>query len=69
MTEADIRALWTLAQAQGIPYLAWNFHQRCPPNLLMDTASDGCGLAASTGYAFPRTPWGNLLRDHLATAW
>ena len=52
-----------------VPYIAWVFHQRCPPNLLQDTASDGCGLDAATGYNFPRTAWGDLLHDHLATPW
>ena len=69
MTEEDIVALWALAQDEGIPYIAWNFHMRCPPNLLEDSAEDGCGLAAATGYDFPRTSWGDLLHDHLATPW
>jgi hypothetical protein len=69
MSEDDVRALWTTAQANEVPYLGWNFHQRCPPNMLQDTASDGCGLAASTNYSFPRTSWGDLLHDHLATPW
>ncbi len=69
MMNADIMALWPIAQANEIPYIAWNFHMRCPPNTLTDTASDGCGLNASTGYAFPRTPWGDLLKGHLATPW
>lgn len=69
MTEADVMALWTTAQAAGVPYIAWNFHQRCPPNLLQDTAPDGCGLEASTGYAFPRTAWGDLLYAHLQQPW
>lgn len=47
----------------------WVFHMRCPPNMLQDTASDGCGLDASTGYEFPRTAWGDLLHDHLQTPW
>jgi hypothetical protein len=42
---------------------------RCPPNLLEDTASDGCGLAESTGYDFPRSSWGDMLYDYLATPW
>lgn len=69
MTDDDITTLWSTAQANDVPYLAWAFHQRCPPNLLVDSASDGCGLAASTGYAFPRTAWGDLLFAHLATPW
>lgn len=69
MTEEDIAALWALAQQEEIPYLGWNFHMRCPPNMLEDTAEDGCGLSAASGYDFPRTAWGDLLRDHLATPW
>ena len=69
MTEDDVRALWALAESLEIPYIAWNFHQRCPPNLLADTAADGCGLEASTGYDFPRTSWGDLLHEHLQTPW
>jgi hypothetical protein len=69
MTDSDIQALWTVAQANEVPYIAWAFHQRCPPNMLQDTASDGCGLDAVTGYNFPRTAWGDMLHDHLATPW
>lgn len=69
MTDADIMAMWTVAQSRGVPHIAWNFHQRCPPNLLQDTAPDGCGLDAATGYAFPRTAWGDLLKTYLETPW
>jgi hypothetical protein len=69
MLESDVQALWSVAQTAGVPYLAWNFHMRCPPNLLQDTAADGCGLLASTGYAFPRTAWGDLLYAHLGIPW
>ena len=44
-------------------------HLRCPPSMLQDSASDGCGLSASTGYDFPRSDWGNLFHDYLATPW
>jgi hypothetical protein len=69
MTEDDVRAMWTVAKANEVPHLAWNFHMRCPPNMLADTAKDSCGLSASTGYAFPRTPWGDMVHDYLATPW
>jgi hypothetical protein len=69
MTDSDIMALWSTAQANEVPYIGWAFHQRCPPNMLQDTASDGCGLAASTGYMWPRTAWGDMLMAHLATPW
>jgi hypothetical protein len=69
MSDADVQALWTLAQSLEIPHVAWNFHMRCAPDMLQDTASDGCGLNASTGYDFPRTAWGDLFHDYLATPW
>ena len=68
-SEADLQALWALCKQRDIPYLAWTFHMRCPPNLLQDTASDGCGHAASTGFDFPRTGWGDLFHAELATPW
>lgn len=67
MTTSDVMALWSIAEANDVPYIAWNFHARCAPTLLVDNASDGCGLAASTGYNFPRTAFGDLLFTHLTT--
>ncbi|HTL33404.1 MAG TPA: cellulase family glycosylhydrolase, partial [Kofleriaceae bacterium] len=67
MTMGDVTALWTVAEANGVPYIAWNFHARCAPTLLVDNASDGCGLSASTGYNFPRTAYGDALFTHLTT--
>lgn len=69
MTIADVQQMWTVAEAAEVPYIAWNFHMRCPPNLLQDTASDGCGLDASTGYSFPRTSYGDVVFQHLQTPW
>jgi Cellulase (glycosyl hydrolase family 5) len=69
MSDADITQMWSVAEAAEVPYIAWNFHARCPPNLLQDTSSDGCGLSASTGYDFPRTPYGDLVFAHLQTPW
>jgi hypothetical protein len=69
MSNADVQEMWAVAKANHIPHIAWNFHMRCPPDMLQDTAKDGCGLAASMGYTFPRTAWGNLFHDYLATPW
>jgi hypothetical protein len=66
---SDIQALWALCKSAEIPHIAWSFHMRCDPNLLQNTASDGCGLSAATGYNFPRTSWGDMLHDYLATPW
>jgi hypothetical protein len=68
-TTSDIMALWAICQELEIPHIAWSFHLRCPPSMLADSASDGCGLSASTGYDFPRSDWGNLFHDYLAMPW
>jgi hypothetical protein len=73
MVESDISALMRIAEANDIPYLAWMFHQRCPPNLLEDrgdTDYDGCGfVGAGTTYRWPATAWGTQLKNRLATPW
>ena len=59
MTNDDASALMEVAETNEIPYAAWNFHQRCPPNLIEDTGGngyDGCGfIGAGTIYTWPPT--------------
>jgi endoglucanase len=62
MTMADSAALMARAEALEIPYLAWTFHQRCPPNLLVDHSEAGCGV----GMPLEPTPWGEMLMERLA---
>jgi hypothetical protein len=69
MNDSDIMQMWAVAEAHEVPYIVWNFHARCPPNLLVDNSSDGCGLSAATGYAWPRTAFGDLVYAHLQTPW
>jgi endoglucanase len=63
MTTADCRQLMEQADSLQVPYLAWTFHMRCPPNLLEDQSGGGCGV----GMPLRPTAWGTLLRDHLLT--
>ena len=63
MTTADCVQLMAQADALQVPYLAWTFHMRCPPDLLEDHSSGGCGV----GMPLRPTAWGALLRDHLLT--
>src|SRR5690606_24864998 len=46
-----------------VPTLAWTFHMRCPPNLIVDNSNGGCGV----GMDLRPTAWGQLLKDHLAS--
>lgn len=62
MTLADSQTLMDEAENLEIPYLAWTFHPRCPPNLLVDNSGGGCGVNMS----LVPTAWGQLLMDRLA---
>ena len=62
MTPADVDYLMKRAEAAEVPYLAWTFHMRCPPNLLVDNSNNGCG----DGMKLEPTPWGQQLKDQLA---
>lgn len=64
MTLDDCNNLQVLAESRDIPYLAWTFHQRCPPNLIEETAS-GCGV----GMQLVPTSWGQALQQRLTTPW
>ncbi len=61
MSMDDCQQLIDSAQDLRIPYLAWTFHMRCPPNLLVDYSAGGCGV----GMSLEPTAWGQLLMDNL----
>jgi hypothetical protein len=65
MTLDDCDDLMTSAMGLEVPYLAWTFHMRCSPNLLVDNSGGGDG----TGMTLEPTTWGQALIDNLATAW
>ena len=65
MSMNDCAELMELAEQNDVPYLAWTFHMRCPPNLLVDHSNGGCGID------MPLEPsdWGRLFKDRLAQPW
>ena len=63
--EEDVDQLFTRADAAQVPHLAWTFHPRCPPNLLVDNSDGGCGV----DMALESTSWGDLVKGHLAGDW
>jgi endoglucanase len=62
MTLDDCTRLMDQAEAVGVPYLAWTFHMRCPPNLLQDLSGGSCGI----GMALKANEWGQVLRARLS---
>ena len=65
MSMNDSARLMEIAEEHDIPYLAWTFHMRCPPNLLVDNSNAGCGI----DMPLVPTDWGQLFKDRLARPW
>ncbi|MFO0762269.1 MAG: cellulase family glycosylhydrolase [Byssovorax sp.] len=65
MTEAECMSLMDSAEARDIPHLAWTFHMRCAPNLLVDNSQGGCGV----GMPLTPTSWGSKLKARFAMPW
>ena len=65
MSETDASALLQAAEQMEIPHLAWTFHMRCSPNLLVDNSGGGCGR----GMPLQPTSWGKLVKDRFAMPW
>ena len=61
MTLDECEQLMDTADALQIPYTAWSFHQRCPPNLIVDQTGSGLGADME----IEPTEWGEVLMDHL----
>lgn len=66
MSVDDCIILIDEAEKRDIPWLAWTFHQRCPPNLLVDYEEVGCGTNMELT---PTADWGQVIYDRLATPW
>ncbi len=63
--EQDATQLMDLATQNDIPHLAWTFHMRCPPNLLVENSGGGCGQ----GMKLEPTAWGNVIKSRFAKPW
>ncbi len=65
MTLSDADALMVAAEAAEVPWVAWIFHQRCSPDLLVDNSGGSCGVDMTLA----PTEWGEHVRDRLAQPW
>ncbi len=62
MQMKDTMTMMDLADKLNIPYTGWSFHASCGIALVKKTAADNCGVNS----ALVPTPWGSMLRAHLA---
>lgn len=62
MSLADTQALMDKADSLKIPWTMWAAHQRCPPNIFVDTVGYGCGV----GMLLELTELGKQLKNQLA---
>jgi endoglucanase len=60
----DCHKLMDLAEKLDVPWLAWSFHNNCPPNLVVER-KDVCIAGAS----LEPTAWGRMVRSRLAKPW
>jgi endoglucanase len=65
MTATDCDNMIDEAAARDIPHLAWTFHMRCAPNLIVDASNGGCGI----DMPLTPTPWGTQLREWFNKPW
>ena len=70
MTMDECDELMERAEAIDVPWLAWSFHQACPPNLIEEhgTTAQQCG-SLPAGMSVTPTPWGTRVKDRLAKAY
>ena len=62
MTVDECVVMMDEAESRGIPWLAWTFHQRCGPSLLVDYQGSGCGADMELT---PSDDWGVVIYDRL----
>lgn len=60
----DCQKLMDLAEAHDVPWIAWTFHNNCPPNLLVERRGE-CGA----GLPLEPSPWGRMVKARLAREW
>lgn len=63
MSPEDCVELMDLAESLDVPWLAWTFHNDCPPNLLVARR----GVCA--GAPLEPSAWGRVVKDRLARPW
>lgn len=64
MFPEDVTKLWDIAEHNDVPWLAWSFHNNCPPNLVTERKNQ-----CVAGAPLDPTPWGRQLKARLSHKW
>jgi endoglucanase len=64
MFPEDCQKLLDIAERLDVPWIAWSFHNNCPPNLLVERKN-----ACVAGASLEPSPWGRMVRARLAHPW
>lgn len=64
MFPEDCQKLMDLAENLDIPWIAWSFHNNCPPNLLVERKG-----ACVAGASLEPSPWGRMVKARLSQTW
>jgi hypothetical protein len=64
MFPEDCHKLMDLAEKLDVPWIAWSFHNNCPPNLLVERKG-ACGAGAP----LEPSPWGHMVKSRLSKKW
>jgi len=64
MFPEDCEKLWNLAEKHDVPWIAWSFHNNCPPNMLLERKGQ-CVANAS----LEPSPWGRMVKHRLERKW
>jgi len=64
MSPEDVTKLWDIAERSDVPWLAWSFHNNCPPNLVTERKNQ-----CIAGAPLEPTLWGRMLKSRLAHKW
>lgn len=64
MLPEDCEKLFDVAEKLDVPWIAWTFHNNCPPNLLVERTN-----TCAAGAPLEPSAWGRAVRARLARAW
>ena len=64
MFPEDCTKLMDLAEKLDVPWLAWSFHNNCPPNLLIERKN-----ACIAGASLEPSAWGRMVKTRLSHEW